>query len=179
MTRAEIPRGRAENARRHGLTAAGPIDYDPELYAGLLSQCQEPVSHEAHRALEEIARCEAQATVAREAWDASLARLREHVKDFGREEANALDAARSADTCIDLRENISWLGLRHGAYRRPDLNFLERCFRRYAREKSALHHHLDTLRKIERYLERLETRRRKALQSLNRALLNAGARERA
>ena len=179
MTRAETPRGRAGNARRHGLAAAGPIDYDPELYDALLSQCPEPVSLEALRALEEIARCEAQAEEARRTWDASLARLRDQVKDYAREEADALGAAKHADACADLRENIAWLGLRRSAYRPPDLNFLERHFRRYARQKSALHHHLETLRKIERYLERLETRRRRALQSLNWALLTTGEGERA
>ena len=96
MTRAETSPGRAGNARRHGLASAGPVDYDPQVYDALLSHCQEPVSPEAHRALEEIARCEAQATEARSAWDASLARLQEQVKDFGREEADALDAARRA-----------------------------------------------------------------------------------
>ena len=179
MTRAETPRGRAGNARRHGLAAPGPMDYDPELYDALLSQCPKPISHEARRALEDIARCEAQATEARSAWEAALARLRDHVKDYAREEADALGAAKHAEACADLRENIAWLGLRRGAYRPPDLNFLERHFRRYARQKSALHDHLETLRKLERYLERLETRRRKALQSLNRALLTAGAGERA
>ena len=179
MTRAETPRGRAGNARRHSLAAADPVDYDPELYDALLSQCPEPVSLEAHRALEEIARCEAQATEARSAWEASLARLREHVKDYAREEADALGAAKHAEACADLRENIAWLGLRQSAYRPPDLNLLELHFRRYARQKSALHNHLETLRKLERYLERLETRRHKALQSLNRALLTAGAGERA
>ena len=179
MTRVEISPGRVGNARRHGLAAAAPVDYDPELYDALLSQCPKPISHEARRALEDIARCEAQATEARSAWEASLARLREHVKDFARVEADALGAAKHAEACADLRENIAWLGLRRCAYRPPDLNFLERHFRRYARQKSALHDHLETLRKLERYLERLETRRRKSLQSLNRALLTAGAGERA
>ena len=179
MTRVEISPGRAGNARRHGLAAAAPIGYDPELYDSLLSQCPKPIDHEARRALEDIARCEAQATEARSAWEAALSRLRDHVKDYAREEADALGAAKHAEACADLRENIAWLGLRRGAYRPPDLNFLERHFRRYARQKSALHNHLETLRKLERYLERLETRRRKALQSLNRALLTAGAGERA
>ena len=179
MTRAETPRGRAGNARRHSLAAADPVDYDPELYDALLSQCPKPISHETCRALEDIACCEAQATEARSAWEAALSRLRDHVKDYAREEADALGAAKHADACADLRENIAWLGLRRSAYRPPDLNFLEWHFRRYARQKSALHHHLETLRKLERYLERLETRRRKALQSLNRALLTAGAGERA
>ena len=179
MTRAETPRGRAENARRHGLAAAGSIDYDPKLYDALLSQCPEPVSLEVHRTVEEIARCEAQSAGARTAWDASLVKLKGQVKDYAREEADALGAARHADACADLRENIAWLGLRQSAYRPPDLNFLERHFRRSARQKSAIHHHLETLRKVERYLERLETRRRRALQSLNRALLTADAGERA
>ena len=177
MTRAETPPGRAGNARRHGLAAAAPVDYDPELYDSLLSQCPKPIDHEAHRALEDIARCEAQATKARSAWEAALSRLREHVNDYAREEADALGAAKHAEACADLRENIAWLGLRRGAYRPPDLNFLERHFRRYARQKSALHNHLETLRKLERYLERLETRRRKALQSLNRGLINTLERE--
>ena len=177
MTRAETPRGRAGNARRHGLAAADPVDYDPDLYDALLSQYPEPVSHEARRALEDIARCEAQATEARSAWEAALARLRDHVKDYAREEADALGAAKHADACADLRENIAWLGLRRDAYRPPDLNFLERHFRRYARQKSALHNHFETLRKLERYLERLETRRRKAFQSLNRGLINTLERE--
>ena len=175
MTRAETPPGRAGNARRHGLAATGPIGYDPELYDALFSQCPKPISHETRRALEDIARCEAQATEARSAWEAALSRLREHVKDYAHEEADALGAAKHAEACADLRENIAWLGLRRDAYRPPDLNFLERHFRRYARQKSALHNHLETLRKLERYLERLETRRRKALQSLNRALLTVGA----
>ena len=179
MTRAETPRGRAGKARRHGLAAAGPVDYDPEIYDALLSQYPEPVSYEAHRALAEIARCEAQAAEARHTWDASLARLKDQVKDYAREEADALGAAKHADARADLRENIAWLGLRRCSYQPPDLNFLERHLRRYARQKSALHYHLETLRKIERYLERLETRRRRALQSLNRALLTAGAGERA
>ena len=179
MTRAETPRGRTGNARRHGLAAAGPVDYDPEIYDALLSQYPEPVSHEAHRALEELARCEAHATEARHTWDASLARLKDQVKDYAREEADALGAPKHADSCADLRENIAWLGLRRCSYRPPDLNFLERHLRRYARQKSALHHHLETLRKLERYLERLETRRRRALQSLNRALLTTGKVERA
>ena len=179
MTRAETPSGRTGNARRHGLAAAGPVDYDPELYDTLLSQYPEPISVEAHRALEELARCEAQTAEARHTWDTSLARLKDQVQDYAREEVDALGAARHADACGDLRENIEWLGLRRGAYRPPDLNFLERQFRRYARQKSALHHHLETLRKLERYLQRLETRRRRALQSLNRAFLTAGAGERA
>jgi len=178
VTHAETSPHLARNALRHGLAVAGPVDYDPELYDALLSQCPKPISHEARRALEDIARCEAQATEARSAWEAALARLREHVNDYAREEADALGAAKHAEACADLRENIAWLGLRRCAYRPPDLNFLERHFRRYARQKSALHNHLETLRKLERYLERLETRRRKALQSLNRALLTAGAGER-
>ena len=97
------------------------------------------------------------------------------ILDRRADRSDALGAAKHAEACADLRENIAWLGLRRGAYRPPDLNFLERHFRRYARQKSALHNHLETLRKLERYLERLETRRRKALQSLNRALLTAGA----
>ena len=179
MTHAETPPHLARNARRHGLAAAAPVDYDPELYDSLLSQCPKPISHESRRALEDIARCEAQATGAQSAWEAALSRLREHVKDYAREEADALGAAKHAEACADLRENIAWLGLRQSAYRPPDLNLLELHFRRYARQKSALHNHLETLRKLERYLERLETRRHKALQSLNRALLTAGAGERA
>ena len=179
MTRAETSPGRAGNARRNGLAAPGPMDYDPELYDALLSQCPKPISNETRRALEDIARCEAQATEARSAWEAALSRLREHVNDYAREEADALGAAKHADACADLRENIAWLGLRRSAYRPPDLNFLARHFRRYARQKSALHIHLETLRKLERYLERLETRRRRALQSLNRALLTTRARVRA
>ena len=178
MTHSETPRGRAGNARRHGLAAAGPIGYDPQVYDALLSHCQKPISPQVHRALEEIARCEAQDAEARNAWDAALTRLQSQVKDYAREEASALDAAKHADACADLQENIAWLGLRQSAYRPPDLNFLERHSRRYARQKSALYHHLETLRKVERYLERLETRRRKALQSLSRALINAGDRER-
>ena len=179
MTQVEISPGCAGNARRHGLPAPGLMDYDPELYDALLSQCPKPISNETRRALEDIARCEAQATEARSAWEAALSRLRDHVKDYAREEADALGAAKHADACADLRENIAWLGLRRDAYRPPDLNFLARHFRRYARQKSALHIHLETLRKLERYLERLETRRRRALQSLNRALLTTRARVRA
>lgn len=178
MTQTDTTQARRANAWRHGLAAATLLDYDPGVYGALLSHCPKPISPTVHWTLEDITRCEAQAAEAQRAWDAEVDRLQAQVKDFQREEASALGAAKNADACADLRDNIAWLGLRHSAYRPPDLNFLARQFWRYARQKSALHHYLDALRKIERYMERLETRRRNALQALGMAFHNFGEGER-